>query len=201
MSLFTLSRLRCGAAIAVLALLGACAPAKPTLRIDQDQRANFNAYRTYSYVEPAGTDASGYSTLVTQHFKDAIDTEMTARGFRKVAEDADLLVNFNANTVEKTDVHTSPSMFFEPSLGYYAYRRGLYLGLGSPFYGPEINTVRYHVGTANIEVIDARQKRVVWEGVAEGRLSREAMKQPQQAITDTVRQLFTRFPGRAAGSV
>jgi len=195
------SRLSAVAAVIALALVAGCAPAKPTLRIDQDQRANFAAYRTYGYVEPAGTDVSGYSTLVTQHFKDAIDAQMSARGFRKVDADADLLVNFNANTVEKTDIHSTPGPFMEPHLGYYGYRSGLYLGLGSPFYGPDIHTVRYHVGTANIEIIDARQKRALWEGVAEGRLSREAMKNPQQAISDAVQQLFTRFPGRVAGSV
>lgn len=194
--------LRTGAtAIATALLLAACTPPKPTLRIDQDRAANFNTYRTYAYVEPAGTDANGYSTRVTQHFKDAIDAEMTSRGYRRVTAEADLLVNFNANTVEKTDIRTTPGLPLDPGLGYYGYRRGLYLGLHSPFYGPEINTIRYHVGTANIEIIDARQKRAVWEGVAEGRLSREAMKNPQQAILDTVRQLFTQFPGRAAGSV
>lgn len=191
----------CAATLAAVAVLAGCTPPKPTLRIDQDRATNFNTYRTYAYVEPAGTDANGYSTRVTQHFKDAIDAEMASRGYRRVSAEADLLVNFNANTVEKTDIRTSPGLPLDPGLGYYGYRRGLYLGLHSPFYGPEINTIRYHVGTANIEIVDARQKRAVWEGVAEGRLSREAMKNPQQAIFDTVRQLFTQFPGRAAGSV
>lgn len=195
------TRLSVVAVLSAVSLLAGCAPVQPMLRIDQDQRADFAAYRTYGYVDPAGTDVSGYSTLVTQHFKDAIDAEMSARGFRKVAGDPDLLVNFNAFTVEKADIHSTPGPFMEPGLGYYGYRRGAYLGLGSAFYGPDIHTVRYHVGTANIEIIDARQKRALWEGVAEGRLSRDAMKHPQQAIGDAVRQLFTRFPGRVAGSV
>ena len=80
-----------------------------------------------------------------------------------------------------------------PYYGYYGYRGGLYAG-------PEVQTVRYKVGTANIDVVDAKRKVVVWEGIAEQELSDQVMQNPQPAIDNVVTKMFTQFPGRAAGA-
>jgi hypothetical protein len=185
------------AALAGVAALVGCAPPKPTLHSDYDKSVNFASFHTYAYVNPVGTDKAGYSSLVTQHFKSAIDTEMSARGYRKVDADPDLLVNFMANATEKTDVRSTPSTSVSMGMGYYGYRGGMYAGM--PVYSSsDIETVRYKVGTANIDVVDAHQKRLIWTGVAEGRLSAEAMKNPQPAIANVVTQMFLDFPGRAA---
>jgi len=190
---------------ALLALLtvGAIAVAgcasKPTLRTDYDRSADFTAFRTYSYVEPVGTDKAGYRSIITQHFKAAIDTEMAARGFRKVATDPDLLVNFNANAQEKVDVQSTPTPTMGMGVGYggyYGYRGGMYASW--PMYTNDVQTVRYQVGTANVDVVDARRKQLVWEGVAEGKLSKETMANPEPAIRSVINQLFASVPGRAA---
>jgi uncharacterized protein DUF4136 len=180
-----------------IAALAGCAPPKPTLHTDYDREANFSNYHTYMYVNPVGTDKAGYSSLITQHFKTAIDTEMSARGYRKVDADPDLLVNFMANAHEKTDIRSTPSSSVTMGMGYYGYRGGMYAGM--PVYSSsDVETVRYKVGTANIDVVDAHQKKLIWTGVAEGRLSDEAMANPQPAIANVVTQMFTAFPGRAA---
>lgn len=190
------------AAILVATLVGitglaGCAPPKPTLHSDYDKSVNFATFHTYAYVNPVGTDKAGYSSLLTQHFKTAIDAEMSARGYRKVDADPDLLVNFMANAAEKTDVRSTPSSSMTMGMGYYGYRGGMYAGM--PVYNStDVETVRYKVGTANIDVVDAHQKRLIWTGVAEGRLSDEAMKNPQPAIANVVKQMFLDFPGRAA---
>src|SRR4051794_20080276 len=144
-----------------IAALVACAPPKPTLHSDYDRGANFANYRTYAYVNPVGTDKAGYSSLLSQHFKEAIDAQMLARGYRKVDTDLDLLVNFMANVDEKTDIHSTPSTSVTMGMGYYGYRGGMYAGM--PVYtGQDVRTDRYKVGTANVDVVDARQKKLIW---------------------------------------
>ena len=76
-------------------------------------------------------------------------------------------------------------------MGYYGYRGGLYAA-------PEVETVHYKVGTANVDVVDASKRKVVWEGRAEGELTDQAMKNPQAAVDKVVTQMFAQFPGRAA---
>ena len=189
--------LRTTALVGSVLLVAACAEEKPALHTDYDRGANFASYRTYAYVNPVGTDKAGYSSLITQHFKQAIDAQMGMRGYQKVDSNPDLLVNFNANAVEKTDVRSTPSSSVTMGTGYYGYRGGMYASM--PVYStPDVQTVRYKVGTANIDIVDAREKRLLWTGAIEGKLTEEVMKNPQPAIENVVTQLFAQFPGHAA---
>ena len=72
------------------------------------------------------------------------------------------------------------------------------LGLPSAF-PPEVETVRYRVGTANVDVVDLSKKQVVWEGIVEGRLTDKIMKDPRTAISNAITEMFLQYPARAAG--
>jgi hypothetical protein len=185
------------AALACGLLLAACESQKPTVRSDYDKATNFSTYRTYGYFNPVGTDRAGYSSLTTQYFKQSIDAQMGMRGYQKVESDPDLLINFNANAVEKTDVRSTPSTSMTMGTGYYGYRGGMYATM--PIYStPDVQTVRYKVGTANVDIVDARQKKLLWTSVVEGKLTEEVMKNPQPAIEKVISEMFVDYPGRAA---
>lgn len=176
-----------------LALVAGCATTrKPDIRVDFDRSADFASYRTYGFPDELGTDRAGYSTLITTYFRDAVDREMQLRGYRYVETEPDLLVNFFANARDVIMTRRRPNMWV--SYGYYGYRYGLYSAW--PMYYDGVDTVQYRVGTANIDIVDAERNQLVWEGVAEGRLSRDIMENPQPAIDDVVRELFARYPGR-----
>lgn len=178
----------------VLATYG-CASG-PTYRSDHDVNADFTRYQTYGWVEELATEKAGYSTLITGHFKDAISREMDALGYRYTETNPDLLVNFSANVQEIVDVRSrqSPSVSMGIGMGgYYGYRTGIYGTF--PLYQPEVETVRYQEGTANVDVIDAAQRRLVWEGIAEGRLTEKAMQNPRESISRVVAGMYERFPG------
>ena len=49
---------------------------------------------------------------------------------------------------------------------------------GAAAVAPEVQTVRYRVGTANIDVVEMQQKQLVWEGIAEAKLTAKMMKDP-----------------------
>ncbi len=174
-----------------LLLLCACA-SKPEVRSNTAPAANLSAYRTYAFVPNPGTDRGGISTPLTGYFKEAIRREMDARGYRFVESgDADLLINFNANARENVDLRSTPA----PTYGYYGYRGGMYGGFG--YGGSEVETVRYKVGTANIDLVDAARKQLVWEGIIEGRLNDKVMKDPQTAVNKAVSEMFLKYPGRS----
>ena len=177
----------------ILGLLVSCA-STPEIAANTDPTANLSSYKTYGFVPQPGTNRGGNTTPLTTYFETSISRQMDARGYRKVDAHPDLLVNFNANVQEKADVESMPGPMVGP--GYYGYRRGMYAG--GLYAAPDIETVHYKVGTANIDVVDASQHKVVWEGRAEGQLSDEAMKNPQPAIDKVVTQIFAQFPGRAA---
>jgi hypothetical protein len=151
--------------------------------------ANLSAYHTYSFAAQPGTNRGGNVTPLTTFFETAIAREMSARGYQQVDSGGELLVNFNAHVSEKADIQSTPGPMY--GYGYYGYRGGMYAG-------PEVQTVRYKVGTANIDVVDAKRKVVVWEGIAERELTEDVMRNPQPAIDHTVAAMFAQFPGRAS---
>jgi len=181
----------CAVAFAMLA--GCATTSTPDIRVNQAPDANFSAYGTFGFPEQTGTDRGGYSTLVTSYFKAAVRNQMEQRGYHYVDENPDLLVNFYAKVHERTEVRPDPS--FSAAYGYYGYRYGLYSAW--PYYDDAARTVTYPVGTANIDVVDAHKKQMIWEGVAQGVVSDEDMDHPQESISRVVTQLFARYPGRA----
>jgi Domain of unknown function (DUF4136) len=168
------------------ALITAC-ESGPKVHSNLDPGANLSSYKTYAFVPEPATNRGGYSTPLTTYFEAAVSREMDSRGYRRVEANPDLLINFNANAQEKVDIQSTPA----PAVGYYGYRAGLYAGGG-------VETVRYKVGTANVDVADASKKKLLWEGVAEGELTDDVMKDPQAAVNQVVMQMFVQFPGRAA---
>ncbi len=175
------------------AFLCGCATQRgPEIRINAAPDVDYSRYVTFGFPEQTGTDRGGYSTLVTDYFKSAVRQQMEARGYQYVDENPDLLVNFYANVRERTQVRSSPRT--SAGYGYYGYRYGLYSAW--PMYSNDVETVTYKIGTANVDIVDAKEKQLIWEGVAEGRIRESDMEQPREAIANVVTQLFARYPGR-----
>ena len=183
-----------GFAVLVLLCAGCASQRAADIRTDMAPDADLSSYSTFGFPEQTGTDRGGYSTTVTDHFKAAVTEQMQIRGYRYVDENPSLLVNFYANVRERTEVRSSPTG--PAASGYYGYRYGLYETW--PMYARDVETVTYPIGTANIDIVDAKKRQLIWEGVVQGRLSEKDMENPREAIASAVSQLFTRFPGRAS---
>ena len=181
--------LRGAFAILVLFLLGGCASEK--IRSDFDRTADFSAYKTYNYIDDAGPDNGSYDSLFTQYMVTAIDKEMQMRGYTK-SDNPDLLVNFNAVLQDKTKVtQTSTPMY---GGGYYGYRGGFYDPWGGYGYGTQTHVSQYTEGTFNIDLVDAKQKRLVWEAVGVGRITEKALQNLEQGVREGVPNFFANYP-------
>lgn len=177
--------------LAVAGLLSACST--PTIRSDYDHSANFAQYRSFGFMSPLGTDTSGYSTLLTARLKTATRGQMEMRGYVYSEQSPDLLVNFNAKLQDKTQVTPAPM------IPYYGYRTGFYGGW--PGYGWGGNDVyQYTEGTLNVDLIDARRKQLVWEGVSQGIIDDQATAASSEKVEATVAQIFQRYPFRAGSA-
>ena len=186
--------IRYGVMMMALALLTACASG-PTIQTDYDHSIDFSKYKTYGYFSPMGIENPNYSSLLGQMFRDAIDKQMQARGYVK-SDNPDLLFNVSARLEEKTQVTTmtDPMMYG----GYYGYRGGMYAPWGGYGYGTSTHVSQYTEGTINVDLVDPKLKRMLWEGVAIGRVN-EKHKHPElrQDIMDGVAEMFEGYPFRA----
>ena len=185
-------------ALAASALVLAACASGPTIRANTAPGVNLQSYKTYTFAHPLGTDRNGVETPLSGYFKEATRREMDLRGYTFVESgDADLMVNFGANARNQTDVRSTPASMSVGYGGYYGYRGGMY---GAAWSTPEVETVHYKVGTANIDVVDARKKQLVWEGLAEGKLTDKVMADPRGAVNLVVTEIFKQFPGGAGGA-
>jgi hypothetical protein len=179
--------------VAVSVALSGCAAPKINTRSQSDPSVNLASYHTYNFVAEPGTNRGGYSTPITTYFKTAIARELDARGYKLTEENPQLLINFNTNAREQVDIRSTPSMSY--GYGYYGYRGGMYAA--GPIGGTDVETVRYKQGTANIDVVDAAKKQLVWEGVAEGKITDTMMKNPQATIDTVITDMFLNYPVKA----
>lgn len=181
--------------ITISAGLGACT--SENIRSDYDPAANFGHYRTYDFIPGAGPDESEYGNVFSNYMVEAISIEMEKRGYMR-SSDPDLLINFNAILREKTRVVSSP-----PPLvgGYYGYRSEYYdpwLGYG---YTHQSYVLQYTEGTFNIDLVDARKKRLVWEAVGQGQVSRKDFEEPDARVYRGVPRYFAEYPFRAGSGI
>lgn len=190
----------------VLALLGAallatgCASG-PRVRAERDAAVDFTQYRTFAFADPLGTDRAGYQTMVSQHLKAATRRELESRGLRLVEADPQLLVNFNGRLSEKFRTSTVPSsgLTFGYGRGYYLYRTGFYTTW--PLYQPETRVQSYTEGTLNVDIIDAEQKQMIWEGVAVGRVTDKTYDNLQPEIDAVIAAIFANYPIQSASQL
>lgn len=178
--------------LAGCAALAACASG-PEIRSDMNPSARFSEYTTFAFFSPLATDKAGYESVLTGRLKDATRRAMEAKGYVYFEANPDLLLNFYANIQDKQEIHTystGPAVGY----GYYGYRYGYYGAWG----GTEVQTVNYKQGTLTIDLVDAKQKVLAWNGTAEGRVSKEARQNPGPAIDAVVAEIMAPLPPRTA---
>lgn len=180
--------------LAGCAALAACASG-PEIRSDVNPSARFADYATFAFFSPLATDKAGYESVLTGRLKDATRRNLEAKGYVYSESAPDLLVNFYANIEDKQEIRsysTGPSVGV--GYGYYGYRRGYYAGWST---GTEVQTVNYKEGTLTIDLVDAKAKMLAWQGQAEGRVSKEARKNPGPAIDAAVAEIMRAVPARS----
>lgn len=183
------------ASLAVAALLLTGCASKPTIETDYDHTVDFSQYKTYAFFNPMGIENPNYSSIYGSIFRQAISKEMESRGYVK-SDNPDLLINVSGRLQEKTKVTTTSDPYMAG--GYYGYRRGAYGAWGGYGYGTQTNVSQYTEGTVNVDMVDRKQKRMVWEGVAVGRVNeKRSNEETRTNINNGIKEMFAAYPFRA----
>ena len=154
---------------------------KPAIYTNEDPVADFSTYRTYNYMEPlAITGPDGARPIVGTFVVNAINREMKLRGYTQ-SNNPDLRVNFDLYTESKVAVGSSRA-----TRRYTRSRYGTWRGYQ--------NAVQeYTQGTLMIDLVDARRKVVVWEGLAQGYMRSEIREVTQERVYEVVSLIFAEF--------
>lgn len=175
-------------------LFAASCQTGPKVISDTAPGAKLDAYRTFGFMEKSGTDAAAYTTLTTQHLKDAVTREMVDRGYA-LANEPDLLVDFAlgiSGQQKKSGSGVSVGAGGSSGGGKAA---GVGINLGSLFSGSGVES------TVRIDVIDRQQKQVVWNGAVTQSVPADQAEFTKELIDQAVATAFTKYPKPAAGAV
>ena len=134
--------------LTLLMSLGVAAFAQD-VHFDYDRSANFNAYKTYQWVDYKAVQVG--DELLDRDIKRAVDEQLAGKGLRRVESGADLLVGYQAGV--------SQEKAFD-SLG-----TG---GWGGPFgWGnSRVTTSTIDIGKLVVGLFDPATKQLVWRGSA-----------------------------------
>jgi Domain of unknown function (DUF4136) len=171
--------------IALSSVIASCSSG-PQIRVDGDPTVNLSSYKTFGFFPTVETDKSKYTTMISSRLKDATRRELQKRGYQEAEANPQLLVNFNTNVENRTDVQSSPSA------GYYGYRAGAY-GMWAG-YPQDVRTTHYQEGTLAIDLVDAAKKQLVWQGIAQARITKSMRENPTETIDSVVADIFAEYP-------
>jgi len=179
----------------LLVLLAGCATG-PRISAEADPEADFSRYRTFTFYSPLAIESEGYASAASERMKAAARAQMEARGYVYREQHPDLWVNINAYMQQRTDVSTMPTVDYD---FYYSYRRRAYVAV--PYWRDRTNVYQYTEGTLNIDLVDVARNRLVWEGIAVGRVARMKPEERNARIDGAIADVFAKFPYRAGGAM
>ncbi len=162
----------------------------PTVLVNADPTVDFYQYKTYGFMPTLSTDNANYESMESNFLKVAVAQELDRRGLL-YSDNPDLLVNFYINTKEKIRSRSTPT-----TGAYYGYRAGYYdpwRGYGAHM-GYETRIEQYTEGTLNIDVVDAKQKKLVWEGAVGGRVTDKKIQNLEDTIDKAVAAIMSGYP-------
>ncbi|HBI83257.1 MAG TPA: DUF4136 domain-containing protein [Alcaligenaceae bacterium] len=179
----------------VLSVLAACSSG-PVIRTDVDPSADFAEFKTFAFMDPLGTSKPGYTTIFSERLMRATRVQMEWRGYVLDASKPDLLINFHANLSQRSDYVPPPPMPWGygymgfPAGGYYGYWGGYPMAMGP-------SVIQYTEGVLRIDLVDARRRQLVWEGVSTSIVDDLQSATSEQGVQSIVAAIFAKFPYRA----
>lgn len=173
-------------------LIGAICLSCTTVRVhsDFDPQINFGAYKTFSWISdralitPRAADSIYVSPLDMQRIRSAIQSELTAKGYRFLDDrrNVDFVVSFTVGTRDKIDVDSFPA----PYRGNWRW----------PYYGDTVRIHSYTEGMLSIDIFDGEMRRPVWHGLARRRISGASIEKTGRLIQERVTAILSDFPPR-----
>jgi hypothetical protein len=173
--------------VCITLFVSACSPVPPTIRSNSNPSVDITQYKTFGFFDKLDTDYR-YESLVTQYLKQASKQEMIKRGFTFSNDNPDLLINFSRQITDKQEIRNLPAA----NQGrYYNYSGQIYY---ETMIGYEPYIDNYQHGKLAIDIVDRQQNKMIWQGVAEGRVTEQDQSNLKAAIPKVVADIFKQFP-------
>jgi hypothetical protein len=151
------------------------------VQFDYDRSANFNAYKTYQWVDHKAVQVG--DQILDQEIKRAVDAQLAGKGMRRVESGGDLLVGYQAAISQEKQFDSFG--WGEPHL----------LGPWGNWGNTRVTSSSIDVGKLVIGLFDPTTKQLVWRGSASKTL--DIKKDPDKNyrnLEKAMAKLFRNYP-------
>lgn len=190
------------AATLILLAVAACATKPPEPVVDFAPDYDFGQSKTIGFYALSGEVTGNNPTDLTDFQRDRIDAALKAaleaKGFTFVdrTADADLLLSWHLNLMDKTDVKTYNSPSYGATVGYSRYNRYAMYNCYNCMNQTDVRVSEYTQGTFIIDMIDPDENASIWRSVTQSKLKEETIRD-QAALDSAAVRVLAAFP--AAG--
>lgn len=190
------------AATLMLLAVAACATKPPEPVVDFAPDYDFGQSKTIGFYALSGEVTGNNPTELTDFQRDRIDAALKAaleaKGFTFVdrTADADLLLSWHLNLMDKTDVKTYNSPSYGATVGYSRYNRYAMYNCYNCMNQTDVRVSEYTQGTFIIDMIDPDENASIWRSVTQSKLKEETIRD-QAALDSAAVRVLAAFP--AAG--
>ncbi len=173
----TKRRITLALAAAAAVAMAACS----TLKTSTDYRpgTDFGKYKTFAFKNTEDIK----NNILVDRIKSALGTQLRAKGFTENDQNPDLIVVAHPRLSQQTQINT-----YNTGWGYgWGWRGGM---------GTTTSTVdQIPVGTLIVDLVDAKDKELVWRGTASDTLKEKATPEERdKSLNDAMAKLFEGFP-------
>ncbi|MDO6811392.1 DUF4136 domain-containing protein [Tenacibaculum soleae] len=156
-------------------IISSCSSVRVTT--DYDTQVDFNQYKTFAFYKK-GIDKAPISDLDKKRIMRAVEAELIAKGMQKSAN-PDVLVSLFTKSREKININDNRFNDY-----WYPW-----------YYNPSTLTVTQHTeGTLFIDLLDAKRKELVWQGIGTGALSINSVEKKEARVKEFVNKIMAKYP-------
>lgn len=162
--------------LVLLAVLG-CSGIK--VSTDHNQEFDFSGFKTYEWM--AGKpdilrDPLIDTALLDRRVKQAVERELSVRGYVKVEDDPDFFVSYHFGTESQVDVSSC----------------GYHYPVSPRCWGQEVEAYTYTKGTLILDIVEPDHLELVWRGYAAGAI--HDVERMDETMGEAVRKVLSGFP-------
>ena len=169
------------ATLAILALFAAACSTLETTT-DWDRSKDFSKYRTWTWKD----DDAIKNDILAKRIQTGVTAELNTKGLSRTDDNPDLWVVAHARLSKQTRVD-----YYNSGWGYGWY--GGYYGGGMTMSTATVREIP--VGTLIVDLVDAKQKAIVWRGIATDTLKPErSSEEKEKALNEALAKMFKDYP-------
>lgn len=163
----------------LLLLLGITSCSSVKVATDYNKDTSFESYKTFAFFK-SGIDKAEISDLDKRRILRAIETELLSRGYTK-SENPDMLVSIFTKSQQRVDIYNN-------TWGWAGFGPGWGWGWNNQ---PVVST--QSEGTLFIDLIDMKNKELIWQGMGQGVISQRLDKK-EERIKEFVSKIMEKYP-------